>query len=120
MKRRYTLLVLVSALAGACLLGSCKKKSSPPADVDGPRRFDSRLDGIAVRPLEPLDVENARRIIEHADQLRSGERIVPRIDEQFTAAETAEPAVDTSSGPAPTEPASSADYDDYDDANDVY
>ena len=128
--RRAIILLTAVLFAASGLLPSCKKKSTQHSPAAEPRRFDPKIDGIAVRPLKTIDPQLAKDILKNEKAFRAGESIVPapQLDPKLTSASPAESAAAASTS-APLRPKSSGTppatstepaYDDFDDANDIF
>jgi hypothetical protein len=59
MMKNKTMFLVAAALVAGLALTSCKKADTP----DPPAGFDPQIDGIAVRPLPPLDYVAAQDIL---------------------------------------------------------
>ena len=67
------LLVFFSVLLGLLLCGSCKKRSAPQKTES----FDGAVDGVVVRPLPPMDIVFAQRVVKEGPVSATADTTLP-------------------------------------------
>jgi outer membrane biosynthesis protein TonB len=92
MKNKAMLWIVVVVVAGVAIT-SCKKADTP----EPPARFDPQIDGIAVRPLPPLDYATAQDVIRR-------QRAAARADRETPAPPQSVPEIAPTPEAQPTEP----------------